>query len=217
MRETDMERTKKDVMTCRIGPARLPSVVALDLSTDREDPHQYDPLAPRGSREDLRDSRAWLPWARRVFCGLSLSLLALLGGTAQAERLTPHAWEAMPAESIGVPQIRATARAEWDGHKVVAIYGMLALGDLVSTEICLRDPEKFESNPLPGMHTTTGRVAWASVGVAGLTLLDRWLATKDPKLSWALRGIIAVIESVCIATNLHPHSTFRWPGFRDRP
>jgi hypothetical protein len=112
------------------------------------------------------------------------------------------------------PSLLDRAREEWDGNKAKEIYVGFVFFDLMSTQILLTDPNRYEANPLPGMSCAGWRVAWSVVGVVALTVVDRLLWKVHPDLARILRGGFMLVETVSIVTNLTPGSTFNWPGFK---
>jgi len=79
----------------------------------------------------------------------------------------------------------------WRPVAPILIYSAAAWGDVVTTDICLHRGG-VETDPLPGMQSEIGRLAWTVAAQGGLLALDRHLSTHHHS-RWAHAERIAVV------------------------
>jgi len=139
-------------------------------------------------------------------------MLALLAaavlGIAQPQETDIHS---AIASSVGiwleahpvVERQQAPVRRGWSVRKTAIYYGALYGGDVITTHVAIKYRHCGEENPLPGMGSDLGRIAWSAGITAGLTTLDRQLVLHHhARWAWALRIITAIAEGLNMAKGL---------------
>ncbi len=112
-------------------------------------------------------------------------------------------------ETIGLPPAtpQDSPRKRWSWRRAALWHGALIAGDLLVTEVHLsRNPTAWEGNPLPGMDTRRGRVAWLSgeaVAAVAVDALAHRLFGRKGSRAW--RATTGLGEGGAICGHLDAH------------